>query len=169
MAKLKPTQRQDLNAVMQILSGAKAFLRAQGIDQWQTGYPYESDIIEDIQKSRGYCIMVDDEIAGYLCLDFGGEPTYDNIQGAWRSALPYGVIHRCTIAQPYRGKGLAKTMFHLCAEECLARGVHSLRVDTHRDNKIMQHTLPKCGFVCCGTVVWEDGDTKLAYEWLLND
>ncbi len=167
MTRLRPAAAADVPAVMDIIAQAKAFLRAQGIDQWQTGYPESADILGDIERKRGFCIDLCGEIVGYLCLDFAGEPTYDAIEGAWLSDQPYGVIHRCTIAERHRGKGLSKAMFNLCAEECLRRGVGSLRIDTHPDNRIMQHTLPLCGFAYCGVIYWE-GEGKLAYERLLG-
>ena len=48
-----------------------------------------------------------------------------------------------------------------------------IRIDTYRDNKIMQKLLEKSGFTYCGIVKEEDGDPRrewqyvgLAYEWV---
>ena len=39
-----------------------------------------------------------------------------------------------------------------------------LRIDTHRDNRIMQHLIEKHGFTYCGIIWLEDGTERLAYE-----
>ena len=39
-----------------------------------------------------------------------------------------------------------------------------LRIDTHRDNRIMQRLIEKHGFTYCGIIWLEDGTERLAYE-----
>ena len=48
---------------------------------------------------------------------------------------------------------------------CKAQIPH-LRIDTHEDNKVMQHVLEKYGFVRCGIVYVPDGSPRIAYELL---
>lgn len=40
----------------------------------------------------------------------------------------------------------------------------NIRIDTHRDNKIMQHNLSKHGFTYCGIIYLANGDERLAYQ-----
>ena len=40
----------------------------------------------------------------------------------------------------------------------------SIRIDTHRDNHIMQHNILKHGFTYCGIIYLESGDELLAYQ-----
>ncbi len=40
----------------------------------------------------------------------------------------------------------------------------NIRIDTHRDNHIMQHCLSKAGFTYCGIILLLDGDERLAYQ-----
>ena len=156
----------ELPIAMEIIAQAKAYLRAQGIDQWQDGYPDETSIRADIQRTRGYFLTVDDQIAGYLCVDFGGEPAYANIQGAWLSSGDYAVVHRLALLPAYRGQGLAGSAFALAADLCRIRGVRSLRADTDECNLRMQRAMARAGFARCGTIFFQGGD-KIAYERLL--
>lgn len=41
---------------------------------------------------------------------------------------------------------------------------HNLRIDTHDDNRIMQHILEKTGYVKCGRIYVEDGSPRIAYH-----
>ena len=52
--KIRATEERDLPAVMEILHQAQAYFKAQGIDQWQDGYPDEATIRQDIQNGTAY-------------------------------------------------------------------------------------------------------------------
>ena len=40
----------------------------------------------------------------------------------------------------------------------------NLRIDTHRDNRIMRRLIEKSGFTYCGVIVLADGSERLAYQ-----
>ena len=40
------------------------------------------------------------------------------------------------------------------------------RIDTHRDNKIMQHNITKHSFTYCGIIYLLSGDERLAYQYV---
>ena len=140
--------------------------KEQGFEQWTSSYPNFDTIVEDIQCQKGYVIKNDGDIIGYMCIDFSGEPAYDDIKGAWRRDTPYAVIHRMAFSQKARGKGIAGIAFDLIERFCLEQGVRNIRVDTDFPNKRMQHILEKQGFVHCGVIVFQGGE-KLAYDKLL--
>lgn len=43
----------------------------------------------------------------------------------------------------------------------------NIRIDTHRDNTIMQHVMTKYGFTYCGIIYLASGDDRLAYQRIL--
>ena len=43
----------------------------------------------------------------------------------------------------------------------------NIRVDTHRDNKVMQHILTKYGFQRCGIIYVKNGTERIAYQRIL--
>jgi RimJ/RimL family protein N-acetyltransferase len=51
---------------------------------------------------------------------------------------------------------------------CLAH-TGNIRIDTHRDNTIMQHLLSKYGFQYCGIIYLANGDERLAYQYLTGN
>ena len=159
----KPKDTEQINS---FIEQAKLHLKEQGIDQWQSGYPNISSIQEDIEKQRGYLICENETVIGYLCLDFEGDKVYLDIRGQWLSNEPYAVIHRMTIGQIARGKGLGKEVFASAWQICTQRNVHSLRVDTHEMNKKMQHVLLTSGFIYCGKIDQADGE-RLAFEKIM--
>jgi hypothetical protein len=93
----------------------------------------------------------------YFALLPSPEPTYDYIDGAWLTDEPYGVIHRIASYPDVHG------VFSAIIDFAAARYPH-LRIDTHRDNRIMQHVIAAAGFTCCGIIWLADGTERLAYE-----
>ncbi len=160
---LEQAKMEDIEIAMDIINDGKKYLKQQGIDQWQTGYPDRENIKEDIIAKRGYFVKNDNNKLAYICVDFEGEPAYKNIKGAWQSNATYVVIHRLAISKQNVGSGLSNVIIQLVEKLCKQKGVDSIRVDTDNANKIMQHILQKNSFVYCGTI-WFAGSDKLAFE-----
>lgn len=145
----------DMDALLDILEQAKAYLRESGVDQWQEGYPNREALAADIEAGRGWLFECVDngEIAGYECVAMTPEVCYREIDGAWLTeGENYAVIHRAMAAARYRGTRLAAEMFSFAAELAAGMGRLSVRVDTHRDNKAMNRLCEKQGFAYCGVV-----------------
>lgn len=157
---IRPAGLEDLPLVMEIYDYARAFMRANGnVTQWVNGYPSEELIRQEIQDGHSFvCTDGDGEIVGTFCFILGDDPTYQQIyDGAWLNDEPYGVIHR--MGTNGKRKGIA--------EACLDWSFqHSdnIRVDTHRNNLVMQHILEKNGFKRCGIIYVRDGTERIAYQ-----
>ncbi len=160
---LRLAKESEADVSMEMINEAKAFLRSNGVDQWQTGYPSYETIAADIAAKRGYVLMDGEEYVAYMCIDFDGEPAYNDLVGNWLTEGPYGVMHRLATRSAYRGKGMASVAFMLGGELMKERGCVSFRVDTDNDNLIMKHLLAKNGFEYCGTI-WFDNSEKIAFE-----
>lgn len=163
---LEQAKMNDIDIAMDIINDGKRYLKQQGIDQWQTGYPDRKIIEKDIICNRGYFVTDDISKLAYMCIDFEGEPAYKDIKGQWKSNEDYAVIHRLAVSKQKAGKGLSDTIIQLTEQLCKKNSVNSIRVDTDNENKIMQHILQKNGFVYCGTV-WFAGSDKIAFEKIL--
>lgn len=166
---------EDMDALLDILGQAKAYLRESGVDQWQEGYPNREAILDDIAAGRGWTFeCVDDgEIAGYECVAMTPEVCYRSIDGSWLTeGENYAVIHRAMAAAEYRGTMLATEMFGFAAELAAGLGKASVRVDTHRDNRAMNRLCTKLGYQFCGVVDLSSVDPahdslRNAYEKLI--
>lgn len=165
MNTLEVAQPQDLEICGRIINDGREFQRAQGFVQWDDTYPTVDLIREDIKIGKGYVLKIDGVIAGYMFIDFSGEPAYLNIKGEWRSKQKYAVVHRMAFSKDFQGKGLSAITFELIEKLCLENGVKYIRMDTDFPNKRMQHVLTKNGFVNCGIIVFQG--EKLAYDKLL--
>lgn len=168
METLTPAQMDEIDICLQIINDGKIFQHEQGFTQWTDDYPNRKTLLDDIHKQKGYVLKIDGSIACYMCIDFDGEPAYQNIKGKWLTASEaYAVIHRMAFGHTFRNSGLTAVVFPLIEESCLSKNIGSIRVDTDFPNKRMQHILKKHGFIYCGTVVFQGSD-KLAYEKVLT-
>lgn len=158
---------EEAEACYDILNMGRAFQQAQGFVQWTEDYPNQDTIREDIELQRGYALRIDGRIAGYMCIDFAGEPAYAEIQGEWGTEEPYAVVHRMAFSGEFRGMGLADRAFALIEELCVKNSVFSIRVDTDFPNERMQHILKKNGFENRGVIVFQ-GSGKLAFDKTLR-
>ncbi len=166
---LRLAKENDFAQIMPIIAAAKEFLKKAGVDQWQTGYPNEALIQQDIQDGIAYVLANENEIGATLAIDFRGEPAYDGIRnGQWVSTnLPFAVIHRMAVNPSLRGTGVARSLMLSVESLCQDRGISSIKIDTHQENPVMNHLLKNLGYAYCGVIEFEGAD-RLAYEKLLQ-
>ncbi len=165
MNTLEVAQLEDCTICNDIINMGREFQREQGFVQWTDDYPNEHTICHDIKNKTGYVLKIDGVIAGYMCIDFDGEPAYENIDGKWRDDSPYAVVHRMAFDKKFRGMGLAGIAFKLMEELCIKKDIRMIRLDTDFPNRRMQHILKNNGFENCGTITFQ-GSGKLAYDKL---
>ncbi len=160
---LEPARQKELAVCMEIIGDGRRFQNEQGFVQWTDDYPDEETIRNDIKNKTGYLLKTGEGAAGYLCIDFAGEPDYADIRGEWRTAEPYAVVHRLAFRREFRGMGLSNAAFAQTERLCAENGIRSIRVDTDMQNRRMRHILEKNGFVCCGMISFR-GTAKLAFD-----
>ena len=127
-----------MDRVMFIFEQARQFMRLNGnLHQWTGGYPSEEVLEADISSNSSF-VCVDDqkEVVGTFCFRYGfsPEPTYNVIYD-----------------------------FSACLEWC-SRYVDNIRIDTHRDNRVMQELLLRHGFRRCGIIYLANGDERIAFQ-----
>lgn len=150
----------DVVSILQVMEAAKGIMRSSGnMHQWTEGYPSESVIIGDIEKGGGYVIEDDGEVIAYFAFLPSPEPTYNKIyEGEWLdNEQPYHVVHRIA-SYPH-----VHHIFQDIMDFCFSHD-KNIRIDTHRDNTIMQHCAVKHGFTYCGIIYLANGDERLAYQ-----
>ena len=149
----------DLEAIMPIFDAARSFMAATGNpNQWISGYPQRELILREIQEQHCYVCLSAGRIVATFCFIVGEDPTYRHIDdGAWLDDSPYAVLHRLASDGSVAG----------IADQCLAwcfRHTSNLRVDTHHDNRVLQHILRKHGFHYCGIIYVANGTPRLAFQ-----
>ena len=166
MLTLRQAKPEELDICVAILRQGREFQRQQGFSQWAENFPDPNAIREDIAKGYGFLLVKDGIVAGYQYISLDGDPSYPYLEGTWQADGPYGVIHRIAFDPQFRGQGLSREAFEVIGAYCKERGAKSLRIDTHPDNKRMQHVLEKAGFSYRGIVMLPVG-LRWAYDKVL--
>lgn len=150
---------QDLNTVLENIEEAKKLMRKLGnTKQWGYNYPAIEKIVQDIESGECFIGEVDGRVVASFSFIIGVDPTYNKIyKGEWLNDAPYAVIHR--MASNGKAKGVGEQILKWALTQ-----YPSIRVDTHEDNKIMQHLILKLGFKYCGIIITDDGTERLAYQ-----
>lgn len=149
---------EDLPIVLKIYDRARSYMRETGNpNQWGSHNPPIFVLEKDIMSGNLYVLEDEHEIQGVFAFIIGEDPTYRVIDGAWHSDKPYGTIHRIAASGKKGG------IFTACIQFC-EKKIDHLRIDTHQDNRIMQHLVTKHGFRYCGIIHLADGSPRLAYD-----
>lgn len=162
MSFIRTATLQDLPAIMRVLAAGRGIMLSSGNrNQWPAGYPTEDMVRKDIRNGYGKVLEEAGRVTAYFACIPSPDPTYSYIEdGKWiDDQKPYYVIHRLAKLPGTRGV-FAKMMDYL-------DGItDNIRIDTHRDNAIMQHLIMKHGFGYCGVIYLADGQPRLAYQRL---
>lgn len=157
---IRPARYVDIPAIMETYDIARRFMRSTGNPaQWAGGYPSEKIVAEGMDAGKHFVCEANGKIVGTFWFGVGDDPTYAKIyDGAWLDDGRYGVVHR--LASNLNVKGVAGH----CLGWCFERAGNNLRVDTHRDNCVMQDILGKNGFFKCGIIYLQNGDERIAFQ-----
>lgn len=149
----------DLPRIEEIYAIGRAYMRQTGnMTQWIGGYPQRHLLEEDIAKKQLFVMENESGLHGVFAFILGNDPTYGYIEGKWPNEKPYGTIHRIA------SDGTVKGTVALARQYALGF-IDELRIDTHHDNRTMQHVVEKNGFRYCGVIYLENGDPRMAYQF----
>ena len=137
----------DLPHLLGIFAMARKYMAEHGNPtQWTDGYPSEPLVSDDIASGDCYVCVRANKIVATFVLREGVDPTYEVIEeGAWPNDDPYATIHR--IASNGEVKGVVSLAIKFALQHH-----DTLRLDTHRDNIVMQRAIEKEGFEYCGVI-----------------
>ena len=157
MYQVRQARWADFERILEIYAIAREFMAKTGNPtQWGTNYPPREMLEVDISAGNLY-VVEQDGIHGVFAYFTEADPTYAYIEeGAWLDESPYGTLHR--VASDGSGG-----VFGAVLNFALERNPH-IRIDTHADNKVMQHVVEKYGFRRTGIIYLENGDPRIAYE-----
>lgn len=157
---IRKTVTADIPRLREIFAVARRFMASTGNPhQWAENYPSLEQLEGDIASGDSYVCLDGGRIVATFVLRGGADPTYAVIyDGAWPNDRPYATIHRIASSGEVRG------VFRAAMDYALAR-YSTLRIDTHRDNHVMQHIVREAGFAYCGIIHCWNGAERLAYQY----
>lgn len=148
----------DLDALEEVYASGRRCMAATGNPtQWGESYPSRELLSLDIERRSHYVVERNGEIVGAFACIGGEEPTYAEIQGGWLRKGDYVTIHRLC------SSGTTTGIADACLDFC-RRINGNIRIDTHRENRVMRQWITSRGFMYCGIIRVADGSERLAYQ-----
>lgn len=156
---IRKTNLSELDNVMEIYARARKFMAEHdNPTQWGNNKPSREQVEQDILAGKSYVCIEGNQIAAVFYFAKEDDPAYEKIyDGQWLNGEEYAVVHRIASAGTIKGAG------SFCVQwACEQFG--NIKIDTHKDNYVMQSMLKKNGFWHCGTIYLEDGESRLAFQ-----
>lgn len=156
---IRKTNYSELDEVMSIYEHARGFMAEHGNPtQWGTTEPKRETVEQDILAGKSYVCVEQDQIVAVFYFAKGPDSTYLTIyEGSWLNDEEYSVVHRIASAGIVKGAG------SFCLNWAFEQS-RNLRIDTHRNNLVMQNLLKKNGFSYRGIIYLADGSERFAYQ-----
>ena len=165
---LRKAKNTELEKIVIIIEDGREFLRQQRINQWQHGFPSKETIEQDIKEQTSYVYEIDRNIVATAMLT-NYDRDYENYPTLWSKCDNYLVIHRIATIKNKRNQGVGRQFLSAIVEFAKKENIDYIRIDTHKDNKIMRKFLSNFGFVELGGIKLTmknnlDNKERIAYE-----
>lgn len=127
--------KEDLPAVMEIVSCVKSEMKARGSSQWDEHYPTIATFETDLNHGELYVEEEDDQIRGICTISVTGHEEYDDI--AFHS-LHYLTLKRLAVDPKARKQGVALRLIQFAEAEANEKKCDALTTDTFSNNLAAQ-------------------------------
>jgi ribosomal protein S18 acetylase RimI-like enzyme len=164
--KIRKAEIEDLKAVLNVYERAIEVMNSNGIHQWDSIYPNEEIISQDILNNQMFLCEHGDEIASVVVLNQDYDKEY--INGDWQyKEATFFIVHRLCVNPDFQGRGIGSTTMQYVEGYLRDKGIEAVRLDAYSLNPAALKLYEKLGYKKVGEVNWRKGLFYL-YEKKLN-
>lgn len=139
---------EDLFDVLALLNGASAWLLAQGLDQWESGFG-AARIAPMIERGEVYLACEGTTAIATVSLTTAADPDFWTVQEQTEPAL---YVAKLATARTHTGQGLGAMLLRWCIDLAARQGMVWARLDAWRDNRGLQRFYHRVGWTHLRTV-----------------
>ena len=154
MLRYRTGKTEDLDAVCSLVEAAKAYMRSQGIDQWDDLYPIREDFENDMEQNTLYVVLEEDTLAAVYAISEECEDAY--LTCDWENEKPC-VIHRLCVSPDYQNRGIGRLVLDRIEKQLFEKGYDSVRLDVFSENPYALRLYEKNGYCRRGHADWRKG------------
>ncbi|WP_432205161.1 GNAT family N-acetyltransferase [Cetobacterium somerae] len=140
----------DIIKIMQIIGATVDEMKSYGNDQWDENYPQSENFFKDIEAGNLYVDEWENEIRGFICVDYTEPLEYKNVQ--WRSSNKAMVIHRMAVNPIFRKQGVGISLLQFAENLAVEHKINYLKTDTYSINDKMNSLFKKFNFQLVGKI-----------------
>lgn len=145
---------EDIPRVMELIRSVISHLREQGIDQWDTAYPDEATIRQDVAAGQTRVLAKGSSVVAYVVVNPCGAPEYAAV--SWRGTRAL-IVHRLMVHPAWEGNGIARRLMTWAERVASDSGHDSVRLDAFLGNPRAIDFYARLGYVRSGTVAFRKG------------
>lgn len=126
--------RRHVDPVWSLMDRCRRALEAEGIVQWDDGYPTRETVETDVRRGTLYILEDDDSrCVASVALDENQSTEYASL--AWTGGEPALVVHRLCVDPQAQGRGHAHRLMEFAELHALRSGYASVRLDAYTGNE----------------------------------
>jgi ribosomal protein S18 acetylase RimI-like enzyme len=152
---INPAVIDELPLLQEVVRGCISLMENQGIYQWDTIYPDEKTLRNDIETKTLWAARIDGCIAGLIVLNEHQEKEYQQV--AWRYEGRILVVHRLMIAPAFQNQKLATHLMRFAEEYAAAGKYDAIRLDAFVCNPFAVGLYHGLRYLQAGTVTFRKG------------
>ena len=153
---VRKANMKDIDTVLEIFKRAIAGMVAKGIFQWDSLYPDEEILNEDIEKSQMFLGEIDGKIASVFVLNQECDEEYK--YGNWNlKHSSYAVIHRLCVNPFFQNIGIGAKTMNIIEKMVKQDHIETIRLDAFSLNPYALKLYQKLGYINVGEVTWRKG------------
>lgn len=155
----------DIDKICSLIENAIIEMESKQIFQWDSIYPTQADLLDDIQKQQLFMGLSNNDISVIYAINKDSDEEYKN--GAWKYPnSEYRILHRLCVNPEYQNKGIAKlTLLHI-EKELRVMGVETIRLDVFSNNPFALSLYQNNGYEKVGSADWRKGKFYLMEKHL---
>jgi N-acetylglutamate synthase-like GNAT family acetyltransferase len=139
----------DLNEIFDIRLEASERMKNEHINQWQGMHPTKEQFHQDMMHGTCFVYEQDGTIFATATFQIEKELTYASLVDL---DIPAMTLHRIAVRNQALHQGIGKAMLAFMEIHAQTLNIHTLYVDTHKDNTKMKHLLKSFQYTFIGIV-----------------
>jgi ribosomal protein S18 acetylase RimI-like enzyme len=153
---IREGRAEDQPIIMDLIQAAIIDMEAKGIYQWDSIYPDQKVITDDIKDRTLYVYADGGIVQGIIVLNEHQDDAYHDLIWRFNTGRQL-VVHRLCIAPQYQGKGIARLLMEFAEQLSKDSGYESIRLDAFAENARACDLYKKIGYKEVGIVDFRKG------------
>lgn len=165
---LRLAREDDKKIILEIYEDGSKKLKSLGLNQWQGQDKPNLDNFKELIDNKNIFVLEDHGKVVSTVIIYDFDKDYENnLEGAWQSPKPYVALHRIGTLESEVKKGYGRKIIEMSESYARENSFKSVRIDTHRGNKIMRELLKSLNYKYVGLVYLSGKNERLAFEKVL--
>ena len=165
---IRKANKADLDNIMLMYKSCVKGMLASDIDQWDTTYPNDRVIMDDLIAQTYFIAEENSIIIGGINIDQNQDKTYLDIN--WSdTSNQFLVVHRLGVKEEFWNDGIGKSLMLFTENLVTEKRLNSIRLDTYSGNPKAMEFYRRLGYSELGTIdLKPDKDKYHCFEKIIK-